>query len=396
MWKFINTNISSTKNKSKKKIQSIKVDNVEKNDKRDIADTFNKYYANVAKEITKNIRFDNNKSINKKYITESCFLEPTCSFEIETIINKLKDKVTPGYDKISNELIKNIKDYISIPLAHIFNLAIEKNIYPMQFKLAVIIPVYKSGDQKLCSNYRSIALTSNLSKIYEKLIKIRLTKFLTKQKIISKRQYGFRDDASTSDAISYITNYLYDNLDNSNKIAAIFLDLRKAFDLVNHKILLDRMENLGIRGNVNAFFQNYLSNRKQIVRIDDVFSEQETIECGVLQGSVLGPLLFLIYINEMIDLYPDEIVAFADDTTVLCKAKNWDEVEIIANIRINQINNWLSQNKLILNSEKTVFITFSNYKNKQPINFQINIAGNSINKVKHTRFLGIIIDSHLK
>ena len=254
-------------------------------------------------------------------------------------------------------------------------MSIEKNIYPSSFKKAVVIPLHKTGSKSQCSNYRPISLTSNLSKIFEKLLKVRVINFLDKYDLIAKRQYGFRDMYNTADAINYMTEYIYSKQDSLKPVAAIFLDLKKAFDLVDHKILLNKMDEIGIRGMSNEYFKNYLRDRLQVVKIGNEYSNEEKVKCGVLQGSVLGPILFLIYINDMINLFPDEIIAFADDSTILCSGNDWIEVQKNAANKIKRVNDWIKHNKLIINVEKTVCMTFSIYNNKQPLNFQLELNG---------------------
>ena len=159
---------------------------------------------------------------------------------------------------------------------------------------------------------------------------------------------------------------------------------------------MNKIDKIGIRGQTNNYFRDYFKDRKQIVKIDNTYSDECEIKCGVLQGSVLGPLFFLMYINDMIDLFCDRVIAFVDDTTVLCEGENWTEVEKIANYKINIIDNWLRAHKLILNNEKTVFITFSIYNNKQPDKILIKIKQQTLSNVKTAKSLGIYIDSNLR
>ena len=289
-----------------------------------------------------------------------------------------------------------MSEYIASPLAHIFNLSIEQSIYPKTFKESVVIPIYKNGSPHNCTNYRPISLISNLSKIFEKLIKKRLINYFEKNNIISNNQFGFRDKFSTNDAIKYITSSIYNYMDNDIKVAAIFLDIRKAFDFVDHNIFLAKLDNIGIRGTTNDFFANFLKDRQQTVRIGEEYSDKKNVNYGVLQGSVLGPIFFIIYINDRINLFRNDVVAFADDSTIICKEKSWNEIEVDANKKINIIIQWLSEHKLILNYDKTVYITFSPKKNTQPDKFCIKIDNTSIKKVDCTKYLGIYIDQNLK
>ena len=260
--------------------------------------------------------------------------------------------------------------------------------YPETFKLAVVVPIFKSGKASQCSNYKPISLTTNLSKILEKLLKKRMISFLEKYNILSDRQYGFRDKIGTSEAIEYLTNIFYDKLNNVEPVAAIFLDLQKAFDLVNHNILLAKLENIGFRGLANKFFKSYLENRKQVVKIENSVSDCKNVICGVQQGSVLGPLLFLVYINDTLLKYSDNIIAFADDTTLVCNGENWIDVENDARNKINSISRCLNANKLILN--ETI------YNNKQHEQFNISIYDRELKNVNETKMLGIFIDKNLR
>ena len=220
--KFINTNIYNKNNNKSHKITIITNNGEEVVGSRNIANVFNNYYANIASKLTNNIQNDDLINFESKINKDTFFLQPTNYHEILSIINKLKNKVSPGIDNISNNIIKNIGAFIADPIAHIFNLSIEKSVYPKAFKLSVVVPIFKTGSKLHCNNYKPISLTTNLSKIFEKLLKSRIITFLNKCKFLSNRQYGFRDEYSTTDAINYLTETIYGMLDKKKQLLQYF------------------------------------------------------------------------------------------------------------------------------------------------------------------------------
>ena len=219
------------------------------------------------------------------------------SNQVYTLLKKLNNyKSTID---IPNKLIKLASFPLSIPLTHIYNQSITMGIIPDALKISKVIPVYKNGIMTNPGNYRPIAILSPFAKILERLVYNQLESFLNKYKILSDFQFGFRKGRSTEQAILEMTDQLKTNIDHKKLTCGIFLDLSKAFDTVNHDILLDKMYKYGIRGIPHHWFSDYLRNRLQFVQIDDVKSSMLSIKCGVPQGSTLGPLLFLLYINDI-------------------------------------------------------------------------------------------------
>lgn len=391
----------------------INADNSATDEPKMIANAFVNYFASVGEQLASEVR----PSAKPKYSglcrsnsqCASMFLTPVSAQEVMDHILELKDGTATGIDGIKVEVIKAVRFYVAGPLSQIFNLCFQTGMYPNKFKAAIIVPIYKAGSRNKTENYRPISLLPQCSKILEKCMKSRIMGFLMQNNLISENQFGFLKNKSTDDAIYKLTTFLYNALDSSHKALAIFLDLAKAFDTVDHCILLSKMEGIGIRGLPLALFKSYLSSRTQMVRIDGEFSIPNAITLGVPQGTVLGPVLFLIYINDLCDLkISGEVLSYADDTVLLFKDLSWPLVYRRANIGLSIVYDWLNDNILTLNKSKTVYIPFCvDKKTLPPANLTVKLhsllcdpnidcACTSLNSVLHTKYLGITVDNHLK
>lgn len=385
------------------------------NDKRitdahNIANMFNLHFSTVAQRTFPT----HNKSassfvpkINKN--DNTIFLEPVTHLEVERIIKLKKNSFSTGHDEIPESIIKQCYDYLVEPLTDICNCSLATGTFPDKLKLSKIIPLFKKEDRLNIDNYRPISLLSGFSKILETVMYERVIKFLEKY-IFTQAQNGFRKNKSTSNAFySFIENTLL-ALDNSERTIGIFLDLSKAFDLVDHSILLKKLETYGIRGICYDWFKSYLSNRIQYVEIDNLThnnancvtlskakSDIINTTCGIPQGSNLGPLLFLVYVNDLpLNIPYAETVLFADDTNLIYKDKIPDELQTKITKSTEVMLQWLHVNNLALNTNKTVCINF-NLTNRivSPDIPDIKINNNALTYVNHTKFLGIWIDKNL-
>lgn len=284
LWQIINSKISK-KSKSSETIKHIKIGNNKITDKVHIAKAMNNFFCEVGNKLSANIVKPTNVELKLPDMKpNSIFIEPTSTSEIINIINALKLK-NGGVDKINAKTLKVIRNYIAEPLTHIVNTCIEKAIWPDALKKAEIVPIYKSGEKHNITNYRPISLISNVAKIFERIIYNRIYNFVEKNNIISKQQFGFMRKIGTKNALNHLTNILYNNVDRCIPTIVTFLDLAKAFDTVDHNILLDKLFCYGIRGQALDLLSSYLSNRYQAVKIDGIESDNLLINTGVPQGT---------------------------------------------------------------------------------------------------------------
>ena len=237
--------------------------------------------------------------------------------------------------------------------------------YPNDFKLARVVPIFKKGNRIQCENYRPISILPCLSKILERIIHNQVYNFLDKNKLLCPAQYGFRRQHSTELAVLDLYDRITKSLAKKQYITGIFLDLSKAFDTLDHSILIYKLERHGIRGTPLAWFKDYLSNRVQYTEVDLHQSQTLDLQCGVPQGSILGPLLFILYMNDIVKSSRIlSYVLFADDTTLLYSHHNFNEMIATFNMELSKLTNWLRCNKLSLNLSKTKYIVFHNPNKK--------------------------------
>ena len=365
-------------------------------DRTTISKHFNEFFLNVGPNLAKTIpKMDTDpKFYMGESIKKSLFLEPVTFDETMKIVSSLKETAT-GYDDINAMFLKMSAEYICNPLAHICNLSFQEGVFPDSLKIANVIPLYKSDDPMFFNNYRPVSLLSVLSKVFERLMYNRLMNFLEKIEILYENQFGFRKDCSTHMALLTLVDKLIQALENGEYVVGVFLDFSKAFDTVDHSILLEKLFHYGIQGSAYSWFQSYLSNRSQCVTYDGVESSLGSIKCGVPQGSILGPLLFLLYINDLSFVckytFP---VLFADDTNLFLSGKDVSSLSQMMTSELGEISEWLKVNKLSLNIKKTHYIVFSGGK-RPPNALDIKIDNQEISRVLKTKFLGVVVDCKL-
>ena len=324
------------------------------------------------------------------------FLADTTAEEVSKIIDGIQTSKASGPNSIPPRLLKMAGALISHPLSLIINHSFSQACFPSCLKLAKVIPVYKSGATYLCSNYRPISLLSSVSKVFEKAMHSRLYTYLEKYNLIYELQFGFRQKHSTSHALVSMIEQIKSNLDTGKFAAGVFLDLQKAFDTVNHSILLKKLEHYGIRGRVNDWFASFLKDRKQFVTIDSTDSATNDVEYGVPQGSVLGPLLFLLYINDLRHCLTNSISRhFADDTNILLCHSSLKTIRKTLTKDVENLFDWLCANRLSLNTQKTDLVLFKPPSKLADFRLTISFGSTKIHMSNQVSYLGVLIDASL-
>ena len=364
----------------------------------EIANKFNNHFTTIAAKIEKNIA-KTEKRFNE-YLTnpnEKTFsLYPTNPTEVEDYIKNLNIRKSIGPFSIPNRILKEFNKLFSVPISRIFNMSLDLGIFPQKMKIAKIIPFFKKEDKLDCNNYRPISLLPNISKLFEKLIHNRLSKFLEENNCLFSKQFGFRNKHSTTHALIDITETVRKALDNNEFACGVFLDFQKAFDTVNHEILLKKLSHYGVRGHAQKWFNSYLTNRKQFTTVNNIDSQTSDISYGVPQGSVLGPLLFLIYINDLNRVITYSYIRhFADDTNILYRDKSLRKINQRINFDLKNIVNWLRANRIALNTSKTEIVLFRSPKKMVTRKMNFRISGQKIEVKSSAKYLGIIIDESL-
>ena len=399
LWKRFGNILGKSKSKQNP-IEKLLINDNQITDQKTITSEFNKYFCNVGENLASKIR-DTGTDNFKKYLNhpspQSMFVENITTNEIIIEINNLDLNKSPGHDEFTAKFLKISHNIISPTLCEIFNICIKKGEYPNLLKIAKVLPIFKKGSKTQVSNYRPISVLSCINKIFEKLLAKRIYSFLEKHQMLYEFQYGFRTGHSTTHALTEIADRLKLAINNNKLTCGLFLDLSKAFDTVNHKILLSKLDHYGIRGPAYNLLKSYLSNRKQYVKIGKYNSELREINCGVPQGSVLGPLLFILYINDLHKACTSgNIRIFADDTTVFYECKTVNDITCKGSEIMTQLNEWFKANKLTLNSEKSNFIIFRSRQNKiTNLPEQISFQNSSINRSISAKYLGVMLDEHL-
>ena len=387
--------------KIRQKIKEIKLNDQTFTDDLEIATVFNNFFVNIANDLASNLPHssDNPYTYISSLHGNRTQFEPVTHDECSNIILSLKNS-KQNINNISIETFKKHHQKLLPILCEIINHSFTSGVFPTCFKHATVVPIFKKGDRYNITNYRPIAILIFLSKIFERCLYTRLMDFAINNSLFTPNQYGFLKGKSTHDALLHLTENIYDSFNGRDGSFCInvFVDFHKCFDTIDHSILIRKLELYGITGILLNIIKNYLLNRTQSVRIQNSVSPPLPITKGVPQGSVLGPLLFLFFINDVPNisnvLTP---VLYADDTTLSFRCRSIPDANLVCNLEMQKFYKWAVANKLSINFgiDKTYFMIHT-FRNLDLRDLHLNLGNNILTKRNVCKFLGVMVDEKLK
>ena len=358
-------------------------------DKIDKAKCFNKYFTDQTKLDDSQVADPTPPYYRLISTLESIQVNQT---DVAQILKALPMGKAVGPDLLNNRILKEVAEYIAKPLSDIFNTSLRTGVFPETWKLANVCPIHKKDDPALVSNYRPISLLCSVSKVFEKLVYKHIFNHMLNNNILSPYQSGFIPSDSTTGQLAYLYHRFCEAIDSGKEVRVVFCDVSKAFDRVWHRGLLIKLKSIGVRGKLFDWFANYLTDRKQQVQIENISSDMLSVDAGVPQGSILGPLLFLVYINDIVRNIQANIRLFADDTSLSILVNSPNEAANILNNDLNTISLWANTWLVSFNPIKTKNMIVSkkvNETNHPPLYFN----GHVIDTTHEHKHLGITLSN---
>lgn len=395
-WNLIKMAISNKRNSKARNEIALNIDGIVVNEPVTVANAMNFYFIHACDSLWPQIDIN----INQIAINTKLNLHNVTEEEVSQNIRTLKTATATGQDGISSKFLQFFQEKLKRALTCLINKSISEGRFPGRLKVARIIPLYKDGDVLKSTNYRPISILSAVSKVYEKIVNNRLVDFLEKNNVIAQEQYGFRRASNTQAACLALTDYISEKVDKKLIVASLFLDLRKAFDSVDHSVLLAKLQ-LGLKFEPMQilWFQSYLKSRPQVVAVNQAESDYLYATKGVPQGSILGPVLFNIYINDICNLeLKGKVQLYADDAVLKYSSTNLKDLYEYMQTDLNVLKLWLTRNRLQLNVSKTKFMIFTNRMISDTVisEHMISYNGVVVERVKSFKYLGLMLDSKLK
>ena len=389
--------------------KTFKVNNELTDNKKEIAKEFCKFFTAVGKNLQSGVlnlsdivwKAHDYSQLKQKINPSRHRFEftPTSPREVLAIIKNMKRKTSEGYDEIPTSLVIDGREELASPLSHLINRCLAHSVFPAAEKCTKITPAHKSGDKAQMDNYRPISVLPAISKIFERIVHNQLYTYLENNNLLSDSQFGFRRKSSTENAVTYFSDFIRNSMDKGKLTGAVFVDLRKAFDTIDHATLLAKLPIYRVHDKELKWFESYLFNRQQFVYFQNTCCQRQSLSTGVPQGSILGPLLFTIMINDIAkEVKKYKILLYADDTVTFTSDKDSKIIEKILSTELNNITNWFTSNNFVLNMKKAktefgLYGTHQKLAKAEEINISVN--GKVISQSESYEYLGVTIDKCL-
>ena len=395
MWRVLNE-MCGRSGKKKNKISRILSDNGEEiENNKEIAEEFNKHFSEIGLKLASKIKNKNTTRFQEEEIQKSMFMDPTDLGEVKKVLEDIRSNCVPGIDNITKQDIIKLFSVIGETLVNLINKILENGIFPEELKTSKITPIYKKGRHDDVNNYRPISILNTFSKILEKIIKIRLVRFVQTNFGFDCQQYGFQKQSNTLGAAVDLIDYVSSEMDKNKYVVAVFIDLQKAFDTVDIQLLLEKMYKMGVRGVCYNLLRTYSTNRTHYTVVNGCASDAEEMNVGVAQGSVLGPLQYLLYVHSLKYLsLKSRYFMFADDTVLVTSASDIGGLELTVNSDLKLYFEWLCYSRLSININKTVYMVIKQ-KNKKPCDINIYLDNTNLKEVSEYKYLGLTITNKL-
>ena len=400
-WQLVNE--LSSRQHMKKVIADIEIGDIKITSASEMAEAFNCHFANIGHDLARDIPSVNTDTVPESYLisTNATFSFKSCSpNEVRKLLEKLDTKKSTGLDNLPSRMLKIAAGVLAPSLAFLFNQSISSGIVPTEWKLAKVTPIFKKGKRQDVNIYRPISIIPAVAKVFERIIYDQFFKYLNDNDLLVNCQSGFRSLHSTLTSLLEASNSWSVNIDNGLINGVIFIDLKKAFDTIDHKILLRKLASYGIDHRALKWFDSYLSDRQQKCVVNGELSGARAVTCGVPQGSLIGPLLFLIYINDLPNCLSKALPRmYTDDTSISIAASSLPELESALNAELAYLHEWLNVNKLSLNIAKTELMLIGSRQRLSATttghSLAVQIKGHEIDRVPHTKSLRVHIDQNL-
>ena len=401
-WKILKDLLPKT---SSSGVTSLMVDGSLLTDFKDISNAFNNFFTNISTQLATAIKIVSCSPLDylSKFIPDV-----NCTFKFKTVyesdvlklISSIPNGKATGIDNIQVRILKMSAPAIANSLSHLFNMSLSSGQFPSDWKLARITPLFKKGNKTEPGNYRPVSVLPVVSKFIERIVHQQLYRYLTANKLLCEQQSGFRKKHSCQTSLHKLTEQVYDDLYKGHVVGLIALDLKKAFDTVHHGILLKKLRYYGIQDTELCWFKSYLSDRCQMCNLFNNLSDPEHVVCGVPQGSIVGPLLFTIYVNDMPVCFSKcSVNLYADDTVFFHGSRDVGTVRSILQSELVSVYEWLCANRLSLHIGKTNSMLVCSRQKRvhlQDSNLSLSLENDNISQVDNLKYLGLVLDERLR